>query len=191
MNTAAELSRYLIAAMWLTWLAIWMAASLGVKRTRVPEPWQSAFYNRAPVVIGTAMLVAPQWLPPVLAWRFLSGAGPPALGTALVFAGLALSMWARWHLGRNWSSAVVVKEGHTLTRSGPYRLVRHPIYSGMVLALFATALAIGETRGFIGAGLILFGFVLKLQAEEERMRETFPEYDDYARHTARLIPGVY
>ena len=191
MNTVAELSRYLIAAFWLLWLAVWLAASASVKRTRSRESRRAAFYNRTPVLIGVAMLVAPQWLPAALTHRFLTGPEPPALGTALVFVGLAFALWARWHLGRNWSSAVVVKEGHSLIRSGPYRFVRHPIYSGMVLALFATALAIGEARGFIGAGLILFGFVIKLWAEEERMRETFPEYDDYARRTARLIPGVF
>lgn len=191
MNTVADLSRYLIAVFWLLWLAVWIAASASVKRTRSRESRRAAFYNRAPVLIGAAMLVAPQWLPAALTRRFLTGPELPALGTVLVFVGLAFALWARWHLGRNWSSAVVVKEGHSLIRSGPYRFVRHPIYSGMVLALFATALAIGEGRGFLGAGLILFGFVIKLWAEEERMRETFPEYDDYARRTARLIPGVF
>src|SRR5579864_3905598 len=191
MNTAADLSRYLIAVFWLLWLAVWLAASASVKRTRSRGSTRDAFYNRVPVVIGAAMLAAPRWSPAALTQRFLTGPEPPALGTLLVFVGLAFALWARWHLGRNWSSAVVVKEGHTLIRSGPYRLVRHPIYSGMLLALFGTALAIGEPRGFIGAGLVLFGFVLKLRAEEERMRETFPEYDDYARHTARLIPGVF
>ncbi|HUI34638.1 MAG TPA: isoprenylcysteine carboxylmethyltransferase family protein [Stellaceae bacterium] len=191
MRQFAEASRYLIPAFWLIWLAIWIAASARVKRAQSREPARSAILNRAPVLIGAAMLAAPQWLPAALTHRFLTGATPPAIGTLLVFAGLAFAVWARWHLGRNWSSAVVVKEGHSLIRSGPYRLVRHPIYSGMVLALFATALAIGEARGFIGAGLILFGFIVKLRAEEERMHETFPEYDDYARHTARLVPGVF
>jgi protein-S-isoprenylcysteine O-methyltransferase Ste14 len=191
MSALAEASRYLIPAFWLIWLAIWIAASLSNKRTRSRESTRSALYNRVPVVVGAAMLAAPQWLPATLTYRFLTGPEPPAFGTLLVFAGLAFALWARWHLGRNWSGAVVVKEEHTLIRSGPYRLVRHPIYSGMGLALFGTALATGEARGFVGAALIVFGFVLKLQAEEERMRETFPEYDDYARRTARLIPGVF
>jgi protein-S-isoprenylcysteine O-methyltransferase Ste14 len=192
MQPLAQASLYLIPVFWLAWLAIWIGASWGVKRTRTREPFRDAVVNRTPVVLGAAMLAAPGWLPEVLTQRFLWGPDGPAFGTLLVFAGLAFALWARWHLGRNWSSTVAVKEGHTLITSGPYRWVRHPIYSGVVLALFGTALAIGEPRGFIGAGLILLGFVIKLLGEEARMRGTFPsEYDAYCRRTARLIPGVF
>jgi protein-S-isoprenylcysteine O-methyltransferase Ste14 len=192
MSALAEASRHLIPAFWFIWLAIWIAASWSVKRTQMPEPLRQALANRIPVLLGAVMLMAPGWLPDALTGRFLWGPDGPALGTLLVFAGLAFAMWARWHLGRNWSGTVTVKEGHTLIQSGPYRWVRHPIYSGMVLALFGTALAIGEPRGFIGAGLILLGFVVKLLVEEARMRDTFPrEYDNYCRRTARLIPGVF
>jgi protein-S-isoprenylcysteine O-methyltransferase Ste14 len=192
MQNVAEASLYLIPVFWLAWLAIWIAASWGVKRTRTPEPLRDALVNRAPVVLGAAMLAAPGWLPDALTGRSLWGPDGPAFGTLLVFAGLVFAVWARWHLGRNWSGTVAVKEGHTLITSGPYRWVRHPIYSGMVLALFGTALAIGQPRGFIGAGLILLGFVIKLLGEEARMRDTFPlEYDAYCRRTARLIPGVF
>jgi protein-S-isoprenylcysteine O-methyltransferase Ste14 len=86
----------------------------------------------------------------------------------------------------------MVKVGHTLITSGPYRSVRHPIYSGMTLALVGSALATGAPYGFVGLALILFGFLVRVGQEEALMRETFPgEYDDYSRHTARLIPGVY
>jgi protein-S-isoprenylcysteine O-methyltransferase Ste14 len=192
MQQLAQASLYLIPALWLVWLAIWIAASRGVKRTRTAEPLREALANRIPVGLGAAMLASPAWLPDALTGRFLWGPDGPALGTLLVFAGLSFAIWARWHLGRNWSSTVVVKEGHTLIASGPYRWVRHPIYSGMVVALFGTAWALGEPRGFLGAGLILFGFVIKLLAEEARMRDAFPlSYDDYCRRTARLIPGVF
>ncbi|HWB48878.1 MAG TPA: isoprenylcysteine carboxylmethyltransferase family protein [Stellaceae bacterium] len=192
MDRLAYASLYLIPAFWVTWLAIWLAGSWNVKRTQVREPLGGALANRLPVLLGALMLAAPAWQPALLTQRLLWGPAGPAAGTVLVFAGLALSVWARWHLGRNWSSTVTVKEGHTLIRSGPYRWVRHPIYSGMVLALFGSALAIGAPRGFIGAGLILLGFVLKLLAEEARMRDTFPrEYAAYCRQTARLIPRVF
>ena len=112
-------------------------------------------------------------------------------GAVLVAAGLGFSIWARRHLGRNWSVSVVVKEDHTLVRSGPYARVRHPIYTGILLALVGTVVAIGEWRGLAALALALLAFAWKSRAEEERMRETFPEYEQYRRETASLIPFVY
>ena len=109
----------------------------------------------------------------------------------VVLLGLLFAGWARIHLGGNWSGTVTVKENHTLVTGGPYHFVRHPIYTGLLLALIGTALAIGAAYGFIATGLILIGFVIKLEVEEARMRDTFPEYADYSRHTARLIPKVF
>lgn len=192
MNDAASASHNVIAALWGAWLALWLAAALNVKRTQWRERGWATLWNRVPVLLGMAMLPSPRLVPPALNERILP-AGPvwPLLGLVLVVAGLALTVWARWHLGRNWSGVVTVKENHTLIRDGPYRLIRHPIYSGLVLALIGTALAIGSARGFVATALILVGFLVKLRVEEARMRETFPEYTEYCRHTARLLPGVY
>ena len=113
------------------------------------------------------------------------------LGVILLATGLGFTVWARRHLGRNWSASVVVKEGHALVRTGPYRHVRHPIYSGILLAFLGTVVTIGEWRGL--AALLLAGvaFAVKSRAEEGRMRETFPEYAEYARGTAAMVPYVY
>lgn len=192
MRTLAELSRHLIPALWALWVAIWLATALSAKPTRWREPPGTAALNRLPVLVGALMLLAPQVLPVALRQRFISGPDAPALGTIFVAAGLAFSLWARWHLGRNWSGTVTVKEDHTLIESGPYRWLRHPIYTGMLVGLLGTALAIGAPYGFIGTALILVGFIVKLRVEEERMRATFPgAYDRYSARTARLIPGVY
>jgi protein-S-isoprenylcysteine O-methyltransferase Ste14 len=120
-------------------------------------------------------------------------AGPvlPALGAVLTVAGLGLAVWARRHLGREWSGLVTLKEGHRLIRTGPYRTVRHPIYSGLLLAVFGTALAIGQWRGVIAVVCNLIGLLRKVQVEETLMVRTFPEYREYRQRTAALIPGVY
>jgi protein-S-isoprenylcysteine O-methyltransferase Ste14 len=193
MSEIAELSVYLIPVFWAAWLVGWIIAAIGIKRAQWRESRSTAIWNRFPVLVGTFLLVFPRWLPATLTYRFVP-AGPnlPAIGTALVLLGLLFAGWARIHLGDNWSGAVTVKQNHTLIRTGPYRRVRHPIYTGMLTALFGTALAIGAAYGFIATALILIGFILKLQVEEARMRDTFPaDYDDYSRHTARLIPGVF
>src|SRR5258708_10222235 len=193
MSALAEAWRYLIPTFWLIWAAGWTIGAIGAKRTQWRESGATALYNRAPVVIGAIMLLRPQWLPAALTYRLLpSGPELPALGTILVLPGLLFALWARWHLGRNWSGTVTVKKDHTLITSGPYRWVGHPIYSGMLVALARQGLATGALYGFIATGLIFTGFVIKLQAEEARMHETFPaEYDAYSRRTARLIPGVF
>ncbi|MGN6392101.1 MAG: methyltransferase family protein [Gemmatimonadales bacterium] len=181
-----------IPVLWLTWLAYWWYSARDVKRTRVPEPLSSHLRHRAPLVIGVLLFAAPRLWPGVLTRRFVP-VGPifPVLGTLLLAAGLGFSVWARRHLGRNWSTNVVVKEDHALVRTGPYRLVRHPIYTGLLLAFFGMALAIGEWRALAGLVCFVISFAIKSRLEEARMRETFPAYEQYRRETRALIPFVY
>jgi len=193
MDRIVPLANTLIIALWVIWLIVWTSAAFAVKRTQRRERLGPTLVERVPVIAGFLVLVLSRWLPTALTTRFLPE--PPGLALValiLVVAGMIIAYWARLHLGRNWSGEVMVKVGHTLITSGPYRWVRHPIYSGMTLALVGTALATGAPYGFIGLALILFGFLVRVRQEEALMRETFHgEYDDYSRHTARLIPGVY
>jgi protein-S-isoprenylcysteine O-methyltransferase Ste14 len=197
MANIAALSNTLIALLWAIWIIVWTVAAFFVKRTQRRERLGPVLLERVPVVIGFFMLLLPHWrphrMPLALTQRFMAEAPWLALvALALVAAGLFVAYWARVHLGRNWSGEVMVKEGHTLITSGPYRWVRHPIYAGMTLALVGTALASGAPYGFLGLVLILFGFLVRVRLEEALMRETFPaDYAEYTRHTARLIPGIY
>jgi protein-S-isoprenylcysteine O-methyltransferase Ste14 len=181
-----------IGAIWLSWLLYWWRSARDVKATRHPEPARDRLTHRIPLVLGILCLTAPGWIPRILHRRFVPpGAPAQVVGLALLAAGLGYSVWARRHLGRNWSAAVVVKEDHALVRTGPYRRVRHPIYTGMLLAFLGTAVALGEWRGLVGFLLAVVSFLLKSRMEEARMAATFPEYADYRRHTAALIPGIY
>jgi len=197
MESLTQTANAAIALLWAIWIVVWTAAAFFVKRTQRREPLGAMLLERVPVVAGFFMLLLPHWkprrIPPALLQRFMAeGPGLALVALALVLAGLLVAYWARLHLGRNWSGEVMVKVGHTLITSGPYRWVRHPIYAGMTLALIGTALASGALYGVIGFGLILFGFLVRVRQEEALMRATFPgEYIEYSRHTARLIPGVY
>jgi protein-S-isoprenylcysteine O-methyltransferase Ste14 len=113
------------------------------------------------------------------------------LGFALTVCGCAFTIWARACLGSNWNAIATVKQDHELISRGPYALVRHPIYSGLLLALLGTAIAAGEIRAFAGLGLAFIGFLLKSAAEEQLMREQFSdEYARYSQRVRRLIPFI-
>ena len=182
----------LVSLLWIGWLIYWGLSARNVKPTMGREPFKAELVHRLPILLAAICLAAPRWLPGPLTRRFLPASDLLLLaGTLLLATGLGVSVWARRHLGRNWSSRVVIKEGHALVRSGPYRCVRHPIYSGIILAFLGTAMTIGEWRAFLALGLIALSFVLKSRAEEAWMRRLFPEYEQYQRQTAALIPLVY
>src|SRR6185437_13420947 len=113
------------------------------------------------------------------------------LGLVFVAAGIAFAIWARIHLGRNWSGTPSIKKDHELVTSGPYRFVRHPIYTGIILALIGNVLVAGLP--WIAA-LILFGviFLFRIPKEEGYMMQLFPDqYPEYRKHSKALIPFVW
>ncbi|MGE0456702.1 MAG: isoprenylcysteine carboxylmethyltransferase family protein [Bauldia sp.] len=118
-------------------------------------------------------------------------AGIMIVGVLLTIAGLGISVWARVYLGAQWTGRVGVREGHQLIRSGPYRFVRHPIYSGMLLAFIGTALVYCDWRSLVAIVMMAVALAYKLQREERWMREHFAaDYQAYHRQVAAIIPGV-
>jgi protein-S-isoprenylcysteine O-methyltransferase Ste14 len=167
-----------------------MLSALSTKATRRREPLVSRALHVLPLLLGGA-LIGWQRVPwPWLARRLWPGSPAAfAAGVGLVAAGLAFAVWARVHLGGNWSGTVTVKEEHELIRSGPYAYVRHPIYSGLIAAVLGTAIASGTVHALLGLIIIIASLVRKLRIEEAFMRETFP--NDYLRYSAQvpaLIP---
>ena len=180
----------LILWLWWGWGLYWMLAAMGNKATRRHESLASRLAHLLPLALGAALIAWPQPRWSALAWR-LWPPSPPAywIGVALVIAGLALAIWARVHLGTNWSGTVTIKQGHELIRSGPYAYVRHPIYTGLIAALLGTTVASGTVHAAIGLAIIVLSFVRKLHTEEDFMRETFPgEYQRYSAEVPALIP---
>jgi protein-S-isoprenylcysteine O-methyltransferase Ste14 len=113
------------------------------------------------------------------------------LGLALTWGGIAFAIWARFYIGRNWSGRVTIKKDHELIRSGPYAIVRHPIYAGLLAALAGTTIAIGEIRAILALAIIAVGLHFKARLEERFMREQFGEqYTRYEHEVKSLIPWV-
>ena len=112
-------------------------------------------------------------------------------GFYLTVAGCLFAAWARLTLGANWSGRATVKTGHELIVSGPYALARHPIYTGLLLALAGTILALDRWRGILGFFIIAFSLAIKMRQEERLMEQTFPnDYPVYRRRVKALIPGI-
>ena len=184
------LYRYLILAMWLAWALYWCVSARGLKTAVRREPMGSRLLHVVPLSIALWLVwanrVPGQWLNERLyswsPWEFWVA----ALMTA---AGLAFAAWARVHIGRNWSGTVTLKQGHELVVSGPYAIVRHPIYTGLLLAIVGTALARGEWRGVLAVEIAWASLWRKLRLEEAWMIEAFGErYEEYRRRVPALIP---
>jgi protein-S-isoprenylcysteine O-methyltransferase Ste14 len=189
---AYSLAFDIIRGCWLVFVTIWVLAALSTKRTVYRESRAQRLRYWVLLVIACLLQLYGRQLPYPLNMRVVPHVAPTAWAAAvLCVIGLAFAVWARVTLGRNWSGVVTLKEGHELMERGPYRIVRHPIYTGIITMFFATALAQGHLFGFVGALLMFASFWIKLGDEEKLMLQQFPEqYADYRRRTKRIIPFV-
>jgi protein-S-isoprenylcysteine O-methyltransferase Ste14 len=183
---------WLIAAMWLGWLVLWVAMARRVKPVAQAESPSSRLLHVAPLALACYLLAAPHVPFFALEDRFAPLAlWPVRLGATLTFAGLALAVWARVLLAGNWSGIVTLKHDHELVVEGPYRWVRHPIYTGLLIALIGTALALGQWRGVLAVAIAGVALWRKLRLEESFMRREFGEaYARYAQRVPALVPFV-
>jgi protein-S-isoprenylcysteine O-methyltransferase Ste14 len=182
----------LFLVMWVGWLVLWRAMAFNVKAAARSESLASRLSHLAPLVFAGYLIAAPHVPLAALNQRFVPPAiWPAALGAALTFAGAAFSIWARFAIADNWSSDVQVKRDHELIVAGPYRWVRHPIYTGLLLMFAGTALAVGEWRGVLAVAIAAAALWRKLRIEEAFMRLNFGEaYVRYAARTPALVPFV-
>jgi protein-S-isoprenylcysteine O-methyltransferase Ste14 len=179
----------LFVLMWGGWLAVWNVMARRVKKAAQSESAVSRLSHVVPLLFAAYLLVAHVPLP-LLNERFVPLAlWLVVLGAALTFAGLAFAIWARFVIAGNWSSYVELKRDHELIVAGPYRWVRHPIYTGLLLAFVGSALAVGEWRGLLAVAIVAASFWRKLKLEEAVMRRQFGEaYARYAARVPALIP---
>jgi protein-S-isoprenylcysteine O-methyltransferase Ste14 len=179
-------------AVWIVFLTYWQIKAGNTKTTQRLEPVASRILRVFIFLIAISLL----WTTRIpLPWLYFqlwpAGLWPFWLGVAVTIAGLLFAVWAREHLGRNWSRSVTIKQGHELITTGPYAVVRHPIYTGILGGFLGMAITISQVRGFIVVVLIFLVFWFKFRMEEEFMRSQFGEtYATYARKTAALVPYV-
>ena len=180
----------LFPAAWTTFAIYWGVSAGRVKRTKESEPRGARIVHLTLSFFAFALVFSPAFRTGLLGWKLL----PPGrmtfiVGAVILVAGLGFAVWARIHLGQNWSATVTLKEGHRLIRTGPYRLVRHPIYTGIITGLAGTAMALGELRGVIAVVLLTLVYLFKSRREERFMVKEFgDEYVRYRREVGALVP---
>jgi protein-S-isoprenylcysteine O-methyltransferase Ste14 len=180
----------LLPIVWSVWALSWWAAAAWSKKAVKRPPAKSEMLHRLVTAAGAVLLFG------VYRSRFNSEPSSWTLATyaqwslfAGAVIGFAFAWWARIHIGRLWSGSVGRKEDHHVVDRGPYALVRHPIYTGIILAAVCTALLRGVPLAFVGVALIITGLYIKARMEEAFLvQELGTSYDTYARRVPMLVP---
>jgi protein-S-isoprenylcysteine O-methyltransferase Ste14 len=171
-----------VAALWVVWLLAWGLAARSTAKTVRQESVASRLAYSVFIWGGAGLLFARRPLSPARPWIAWGG-------VAIVALGLCFTAWARLHLGRFWSATVTLKHEHALIRTGPYGLTRHPIYTGLLLALIGTAVVRDTVAGLAAFVLLVVGFVLKIRQEEQLLIGHFgSSYRAYQAEVPMLVP---
>ena len=178
--------------LWILFGLYWLTSALKRKRTKRRETWAQRLAYVLPLLLALWLLSQRQapyaWLGTRFYPYFRAGEW---IGVLLAAAGVGVAFWARWHLGTNWSGTVTLKEGHELIRTGPYRAIRHPIYTGILLALLGTAVAEGEVRGLVAVAIAWLSLYIKARREESFLAQEFGAgFTEHLRHTGMFLPRL-
>jgi protein-S-isoprenylcysteine O-methyltransferase Ste14 len=179
-----------VNGLWLIF-AVYFVASIRRLRIKSKSPVPVVSMERGALALGALLIFSPVSHLSFLALRFPGSRPVATSGLYVVIVGLAFAAWARDILGKNWSSAAVIQVNHQLITAGPYAYVRHPLYTGLIIALAGTVLVEGECGAILGWILITSVFRLKAQREERLLEGEFGRsYSEYSSRTGRLLPRL-
>jgi protein-S-isoprenylcysteine O-methyltransferase Ste14 len=181
---------WLFPAAWWSFVAYWTISALWVKKAKVmesPVPRITHFLTGSFAIL---ILAFHNYFPRRVDWQLWPrNKFTFWLGATVTLAGLGFAVWARIHLGRFWSGAITLKEGHRLIRSGPYQFVRNPIYTGIITGVAGTAITIGRTSGLVAVAIIFTVYSWKIRREEKLLAGEFGgEFAAYRREVPALVP---
>jgi protein-S-isoprenylcysteine O-methyltransferase Ste14 len=182
-----------VSALWVLWVLSWFLAARWSGATVLRQSRRDRLLHSVFMWAGTFMLFfLPAALGPLDTPIFPASVALAWGAVALALLGLGWTWWARIHLGRLWSSAVTLKADHTLVRSGPYQITRHPIYTGLLAAFVATALVRDVVAAALGLVLLIVGLGLKVRQEEQLLSDHFgTAYHQYQAQVSALLPGIW
>jgi protein-S-isoprenylcysteine O-methyltransferase Ste14 len=187
--TAQQASQW-AGRLWQLLLVVWLVLWFGMKKAKKLERWGERAQHGLMVTLGFWLLFGG-----LKNWGWLNDRLVPnapsmwITGLALTAIGVGISIWARLSLGSNWSGMVTLKNNHELVRTGLYRWIRHPIYSGILVGMVGTAMIRGHLRGWIGIAIVLAAFYFKARREERFLREEFGAgFDEHSQRTGMFLP---
>jgi protein-S-isoprenylcysteine O-methyltransferase Ste14 len=185
--THGELLFWTCVAAWTVWGVYWFAGAGATNRTRASEGWLGRVQHLLPSFVGFTLIF--HGGRPWLHGSLFDSTWPRDVGAALTIGGLLFATWGRRHLGQYWSGIITLKEGHRLIRTGPYRFVRHPLYTGFLTAVLGTALVARTGDALIGFAIVLVAYLIKIRREESLLtREFGDEYARFRREVPMLVP---
>jgi len=188
LNTEQALQMAVV--LWYVLSLVWLVMWFGMKRAKRSEtPWERV-QHVVPVLVSFWLLFERQW--PLLDLRLLPETpGVLWAGVLVTALGVGIGVWARLSLGTNWSGMVTLKKGHELIRTGLYKRIRHPIYTGILAGFLGTELIKGQVRGLLGFLILWLSFYFKARREENFLRQEFGEgFEEHARHTGMFLPKL-
>lgn len=180
----------LLIGLWIAFVVSWIAAALWAKQAvaRVPNGAQLPLYGGG-IIVGLAPIIAARMFPGLRVRLWAENALLDWGMVAVSILAFAWCWWARIHLGSLWSVGINRREGHRIVDTGPYGVVRHPIYMGLILAMFAFALVRGRPATLLITLSVAIFFTFKARLEERFLRQEFgAAYDTYSQRVARLVP---
>lgn len=184
----------LLRVLWIVLITYWTISALRAKKVAAQESVAVRFLSYwLPLMVAVYLLGPGEWFGHTLIREnFVEHTDTVGvIGLVLAAAGVGLACWSRYLLGRNWSLAVQKKQDHELITAGPYKFVRHPIYTGLLLLFTGNAIIVGDYRAIIAVAIVFGSFRYKLRKEEKWMTEAFGvAYVQYSKRTKALIPGV-
>jgi protein-S-isoprenylcysteine O-methyltransferase Ste14 len=181
---------FLIELPWVMFLIYWIIGAFKTRATRSQESSISRINILLIEIAGYLLIFNSAFGVGFLGKLVLPRTALLAVaGVAMTWSGIALAIWARYHLAEYWSARITIKEDHQLIRTGPYRRLRHPIYSGLILAVVGSALVIDHWRCVLGVCLVVAGYAIKARKEEAMLGEQFGDaFGEHRKHTGFLFP---
>ena len=177
--------------LWLAWFFYWVVAAQFVLKRKWDENLRR-LQHTVPTLFALIAIFHDGRVPALNWGTFHNLDTLKYFGIALTAAGHGYSVWARLHLGKYWSGTVALKEGHRLIATGPYAYVRHPIYTGLFLAVIGTVLAAATWAAVAGFIVMLAAHYIKWKREEKLMIQEFgQEYRDYMSKTKAIVPFIF